>query len=136
MFETLFLSYSKRLEPTASIAIAALKEKGYATELLSGSPKDGSLVLLFLDMESTEGEIYAAAPWLKEQFEYSSLLALRLMPFLLYRSSKGSVEDQVEESLADTLESVISGEFKPYGFDLDAKEPLAEFESVLEGYEE
>ena len=114
---------------------ASFAESGYPYQDLH-TPIDGSLVLLFLDMDSNPEEIYESAPWLKEQFEYSSFKALRLMPFLLYRSNLGSVEDQVEEHLADTLEEVLSGEFKPYGYDLDAENPLEEFPSVLENYEE
>ena len=116
--------------------VLSLARKGYAIRALSGTPEDGSLVLLMLDMGSSEEEIFSTAPWLKEQFDYSSFKALRLMPFLVYRSSEGDIEQQVEDHLADTLEAVISGEFKPYGYDLDAQDPLLEFPSVLETYEE
>lgn len=135
MSETLYLSYPPRLSPIVASVKASFDKAGYAYQDLD-QPEDGSLVLLFLDMESTPEEIYASAPWLKEQFDYSSFKALRLMPFLLYRSCLGDVEEQVDEHLADTLEEVISGEFKPYGYDLDDENPLREFESVLENYEE
>ena len=136
MNETLYLSYSQRLLPLAELLTKELSKRGYHVEEAPLEPIDGSLVLLLLDMESKEEEIFASAPWLKKQFDYSSLKALRLMPFLFYRSSLGSVDEQVEDSLGETLEAVISGEFKPYGFDLDASDPLAEFPSVLEAYEE
>ena len=136
MNETLYLSYPKRLLPLAQILTKELSKRGYHAEKAPQEPLDGSLVLLLLDMESKEEEIFASAPWLKKQFDYSSLKALRLMPFLFYRSSLGCVDEQVEENLGETLEAVISGEFKPYGFDLDASDPLAEFPSVLETYEE
>ena len=58
------------------------------------------------------------------------------MPFLIFASSKGSIEDQVEDGFAEVLEEVVSGEFKPYGYDVDAEDPLLEFASVLETYEE
>lgn len=136
MSETLYLSYPKRLSAEVSLVKEAFAAKGLSYADLSGSPKDYTLVLLFLNMRSTEEEIYETAPWLQEQFEYSSLKALRLMPFLLYRSSEGDIEDQVEENLAETIESVFSGEFKPYGFDLDSPTPLGEFDTVLHNYEE
>ena len=135
MPETMYLCFPKRLEAQVALVKASFAESGYPYQDLD-TPTDGSLVLLFLDMDSSPEEIYESAPWLKEQFEYSSFKALRLMPFLLYRSNLGSVEDQVEEHLADTLEEVLSGEFKPYGYDLDAENPLEEFPSVLENYEE
>ena len=136
MSEILYLSYSPRQKALGETVFAALKGRGYDVNELQGAPKDGSLVMLLLDMKSSEDEFFASAPWLKEQFDYSSLRALRLMPFLVYRSSEGDIEEQVEENLADTLEAVISGEFKPYGYDLDAIDPLKEFASVLENYEE
>jgi hypothetical protein len=135
MSETLYLSYPPRLASLVASVKASFDKAGYVYQDLD-QPEDGALVLLFLDMESTPEEIYASALWLKEQFDYSSFKALRLMPFLLYRSSLGDVEEQVDEHLADTLEEVISGEFKPYGYDLDDENPLREFASVLENYEE
>ena len=136
MNETLYLQFAPRLAKDVAKVKAALTEKGLPYRDLEGSPKDYSLVLFCLDMDSTEDEIYESAPWLKEQFDYSSLKGLRLMPFLLYHSSEGDIEDQVEENLAETIEAVFSGEFKPYGFDLDSPTPLGEFDTVLHNYEE
>jgi len=136
MTESLYLSIPSRLEEDSRIVCDAFKKERIPYEILRSTPEDGTLVLLFLDMESTPEEIYSCAPWIKEQFDYSSFKALRLMPFLIYHSSKGSVEDQVENGLSDTLEEVMSGEFKPFGFDLDAKHPLEEFPSVYETYSE
>lgn len=136
MSEHFYLSFSPRQSKLGETVLASLSSQGYSVSRLLGSPNDGSLVLLLLDMDCSEEELYASAPWLKEQFTYSSLRALRLMPFLVYRSSLGDIEEQVEEHLADTLEAVISGEFKPYGYDLDAIDPLKEFPGVLETYEE
>ena len=136
MTELLFLSIPSRLEGQAQAVLDAFKKEGIPFEILNTTPKDGSLVLLFLDMDSTPEEIYRSAPWIKDQFTYSSFKALRLMPFLMYRSGEGSVEEQVENGLSDTLEKVMSGEFKPFGFDLDAKHPLEEFPSVYETYSE
>lgn len=136
MNETLYLSYPPRLSGTIARIKEELLQRGHWSKDVEEDKLEGSLVLLFLDMDSSVEEIYASAPWLKKQFDYSSLKALRLMPFLLYRSSLGSVEDQFEEHLSETVEEVLSGEFKPYGYDLDAADPWEEFESVLENYEE
>ena len=136
MSEILYLNYPPRLSDKVAQVKAAFQKEGIPFEDLVSEPKDYSLVLLFLDMDSSEEEIYAAAPWLKQQFDYSSLKALRLMPFLLYRSSEGDIEEQVDDNVADTIEAVFSGEFKPYGFDLDSPTPLREFGTVLHNYEE
>ena len=58
------------------------------------------------------------------------------MPVLVFDSRKDDVENLGDKPIATTLEEVISGEFKPYGYDLAKKNPLEEFLSVLEGYEE
>lgn len=136
MTETFYLHFPSRLSETAKTVHNALKDASYDVEALQGAPNDGSLVLFLLDLDCDEEEIYASAPWLKEQFAYSSLKALRLMPFLVYHSGEGDIESLVEERLAETIEAVFSGEFKPFGYDLDAEKPLAEFPSVLESYEE
>ncbi len=134
--ETLYLASTARLELLGETLLTALKGKGYEATPLKGEPKDGSLILLLLDMETTEEELYEDLPWLKEQFEYSSYKALRLMPFLFYHSNLGDIEEQFEKYLSDTVEEVLSGEFKPYGYDLDDEDPLKEFPSVLSSYEE
>ena len=132
----MYLSFLPRQKDVAESILLSLRSAGYDAKPLLGEPQDKSLVMLLLDMDTKEDELFGSNPWLQAQFEYSSLKALRLMPFLVYRSSLGSVEDQVEENLSDTMEAVISGEFKPYGFDLDSPNPLQEFASVLETYEE
>ena len=136
MKETLYLSYSPRLSGIASIVEKGLTNLGHHVEKANGTNYEGKLVLLLLDLDSSAEEIFSSAPFLKEQFDYSSFRAMRLMPFLVYHGNDGDIEEMVEGGLADTLEEVISGEFKPYGFDLDTENPLAEFESVLENYEE
>lgn len=136
MNETLYLSYAPRLKPLVEKVQVNLKAKGYSIADVDPSHLEGKLVLLLLDLDSSVEEIYASAPFIKEQYDYSSLKAMRLMPFLIFASSKGSIEDQVEDGFAEVLEEVISGEFKPYGYDVDAEDPLFEFASVLETYEE
>lgn len=134
--ETLYLTYPKRLEVIALKARQALERLSFPCKKLEGAPKDGSLVLVMLDLDSREEEIYSFAPWLKEQFAYSSFKALRVMPFLFYHGQQGDIEEAFDERLSETMESVFSGEFKPFGYDLDAENPLREFPSVYETYEE
>lgn len=100
------------------------------------SPSERAVNILVLDIDTTSEELFEDLPWLKEQFDYSSLRGFRLMPVLVFDSRKDDVENLGDKPIATTLEEVISGEFKPYGYDLAKKNPLEEFLSVLEGYEE
>ena len=136
MNETLYLSYSPRLSGIASTVKEGLSALGLRIADAHEEDYEGKLVLLLLDLDSSVEEIFASAPFLQKQFEYSSFKAMRLMPFLVYHGNAGDIESRVEEGFADVLEEVISGEFKPYGYDLDDKEPLKEFLSVLDNYEE
>ncbi len=135
MKDPLLLFAPKRLLPFAERLLGELSGLGLAASagLL---PAEGAVHVLVLDPKTSPDELYADIPWLKEQFEYSSLRGFRLMPFLVYDSAKEDVENLDEEPIAETLEEVISGEFKPYGYDLAKKNPLEEFLSVLEEYDE
>ncbi|MCR5348188.1 MAG: hypothetical protein K6E59_01090 [Bacilli bacterium] len=132
----LLLAIAPRLKESSLPVLRALSQKGYPYQLLEEDPKDGDLVLLFLDLKSTKEELFDSFPWLEAQYEYSSLKGFRLMPFLMYHGKQGDIESLYEENLADMMDEVISGEFKPFGFDLDAGFPLEEFPAVLESYSE
>ncbi len=121
-------SFAKKLVPEL-VAIGLGASKGT-------KPSEKGINVLLLDVKTSPEELYTDLPWLKDQFDYSSYHGFRLLPFLVFDSRKEDIENLEEEPIADTLEEVISGEFKPYGYDLAKKNPLEEFLSVLEGYEE
>ncbi len=135
MKDALLLFSPKRLLPFA----AQLVEELQALQLrasIGESPKPSAVHILLLDPKTGPEELYEDVPWLKEQFDYSSLRGFRMMPFLVFDSAVDDVENLDDEPIGQTLEEVISGEFKPYGYDKAKKNPLEEFLSVLEEYEE
>ncbi len=135
MNDPLFLFGPKRLLPF----IERLVDELQALDLKAAvgtSPKEGAVHILVMDVKTGPEELYADVPWIKEQFDYSSLRGFRMMPFLVFDSSVDDVENLDDEPIAESLDEVISGEFKPYGYDKAKKNPLEEFLSVLEEYDE
>ena len=135
MAENLLLFGPKRLIPFAKhleSEFAALSLNAKCASL----PSIDCVNVLLLDPKTSPEELYKDLPWLKEQFEYSSLRGFRLLPFLIFDSQTENVEELDDQPIAEVLEEVLSGEFKPYGYDKAKKNPLEEFLSVLEEYEE
>lgn len=135
MNDPLLLFASKRLRPFEEKLVGELQALGLSASI-GLTPAEGAVHVLILDSQTSPEELYGDIPWLKEQFDYSSLRGFRLMPFLVYDSSTEDVENLDDEPIGETLEEVISGEFKPYGYDKAKANPLEEFLSVLEEYEE
>ena len=135
MKDPLLLFAPKRLLPFGERLLVELR--GLDLDVSIGaSPKEGSVHILLLDSKTSPDELYQDIPWLKEQFDYSSLRGFRLMPFLVFDSREEDVENLDGQPIEETLEEVISGEFKPYGYDKAKENPLEEFLSVLEEYDE
>ena len=135
MSDPLYLHGPQRLLPFRRKLVEELRTLGLEVEL-GLQPVEGAIHVLVMDVKTSPDELYADVPWLKEQFDFSSLRGFRLMPFLVYDSNVDDVENLDDEPIAETLEEVISGEFKPYGYDRAKKNPLEEFPSVLEEYDE
>ena len=135
MPDPLLIFATKRMSPLRLALVSRLSSLGL-NAALGVSPSEKAVNILALDTETTPEELYEDLPWLKEQFDYSSYRGFRLMPMLVFDSRKDDVENLDEKPIARILEEVISGEFKPYGYDLAKENPLEEFLSVLEGYEE
>lgn len=135
MPDPLFLFSANRMDSFAEKLVPELVAIGLDASK-GTKPSEKAINVLLLDVKTSPEELYTDLPWLKDQFDYSSYRGFRLLPFLVFDSRKEDVENLNEEPIADTLEEVISGEFKPYGYDLAKKNPLEEFLSVLEGYEE
>lgn len=135
MNDPLLLFGPKRLLPFGERLVKELQSL-HLDASLGKSPTDGAVHILLLDSQTSPEELYEDVPWLKAQFDFSSYRGFRMMPFLVFDSNKEDVEELDEEPIGETLEEVISGEFKPYGYDLAKKNPLEEFLSVLEEYDE
>ena len=133
--ETLYIYASKEDKNNAEKFIEALSKAGYKTVLASSSPKENDFVLLILSSDTTKESLLSSCPFLLEQFELSSFKGFRLMPVLVY-SSKVGLDETWDSGVGDIYDELISGEFKPFGFDLDSKEPLKEFPRILEEYSE
>ena len=93
-----------------------------------------SLAAIILSNQTTMEGLFQAAPWLEEQYEYCSYPHLKLMPIFVYSSKKEDPEEAFEGPVGEIYEELMSGEFKPFGFDVDAKNPLEEFPRILEEY--
>ena len=133
--ETLYIYASKEDKNNAERFNSALNEAGYSSVLASSSPKENDFVLLILSSDTTKESLLSSCPFLLEQFELSSFKGFRLMPVLVY-SSKVGLDETWDSGVGDIYDELISGEFKPFGFDLDSKDPLKEFPRILEEYSE
>ena len=134
MKPTISLYFDRIDGEDANLFAKALEEAGYPC--VSNPPSfdgQGLAAILLSDQTSLEG-LYASAPWLKDQYEYSSFPHLSLLPVFVYASSKTDPEEAFEGKVGELYEELMSGEFKPFGFDKDNKNPLAEFQRILEGY--
>ncbi len=119
--------------PYGDIVAKALRERGYEVygiEEFDVDPKE--IVILLFSANTDKEDLLAAQPWLKQQFDYSSFKGFRLMPLLVYSSSEQDPEELFEGELGELVEGLISGEFKPVGFDLDDPGCLKEFDRILE----
>lgn len=114
-----------------------LQSLGYELTLLEDKPVDEEGVILALFTSDTkEEEFLTSLPWLAKQQEYSSIHYLKVMPFFVYHSRKEDPEEAFEGNAGELYDEVFSGEFKPYGWDLDSSTPETEFARVLENYSE
>lgn len=113
--------------------IDSLNKAGYKTTL-NDEFDPTSLVILLLSKNLTPIKAFAEFPWLKQQYEHSSIPNLRIMPLYIYDGSKEDLETSFEEKAGENYEEIFSGEFKPFGFDLSSENPLQEWERVLEEY--
>lgn len=114
------------------LLFSLLMENGFPLVEVNDSIDPNELVICCFD-ETATSESFLSLPWLKEQEEYSSYPYLRVLPFFVYSSSKGDVEELFEEGLGDEIEEVFSGEFKPFGFDFDDIEgSVKELKRVIE----
>lgn len=128
-------AFSANQKEIALEAMEALHKAGYETEMAIESIDPNRIVLLLLS-EGVTAEGLLSIQWFKEQFDYSSYPHLRMMPFLAYHSIEKGYEELWEEGIGDVYDELISGEFKPYGWDLDDPDSKIEFARVLEDYEE
>lgn len=114
-----------------------LLKEGFAFVEANREVDPSHLVLVFLTPKSTVDSLMKEIPWLANQYEESSYRYLRAMPFIPYHPKDEDIDELFDAGLGEVYETVFSGEFKPYGWDLDDPHTVKEFLRVLEeGYEE
>lgn len=126
------LAYETKNRDAALKVARILAESGFEVELVQKNVDPKRLVILLLSKGSQEDALYEDLPWLKEQFAFSSFKGFRLFPLFVYSSSLDDPEETFALNLGEVYENVFSGEFKPFGWDLDKNRLDPEFLRVIE----
>lgn len=116
----------------SDIVCHVLTKRGYRLFPVHQKMDPNLVTLVFLTPGVALDDLFDAFPWLKQEHERSSSPYLRLFPFIPYHPSRENIDDLFEEGLGEVYEELFSGEFKPYGWDLDDESTIQEFERVLE----
>ena len=132
MEKSLQLAYLSKNRPEAEKIALILSENGFEVELVQKEVNPSEVVLLLLMQKDEEKSLLQELPWLQEQAEYSSYRGFRLMPLLAFHPQKEDPEALWEEGIGGVIEGLLSGEFKPFGWDLDRKDLDPEFLRILE----
>ena len=130
------LYFAKDDAPKAAPFVSALRAAGYDVKENAKDVDEEGLNAIILSEDTTLDALFEAAPWIKGQYEYCSYPHLKLMPVFIYASSKVDPEEAFEGKVGEIYEELMSGEFKPFGFDLDNENPLEEFQRIYEEYAE
>ncbi len=133
--EKLQFAFGKGQSEVALEAMEALRQAGYDVIETHGEIDPDQIVLLLLSKGMTKDGLLEIK-WLREQFEFCSYPHLRMMPFVAYHSKTEDFDELWDETIGDVYDELISGEFKPYGWDLDDPKSKIEFERVLGDYDE
>ena len=133
MEEKLHIYCDKADSEYASILLKALLEKGYEAVLGEPNPTERDFCIVILSSLTSEEGLLSSLPWLKEQYDLSSYKGFRVMPLLMWHGGE-NLEEIWDEGIGEIYEAIFSGEFKPFGFDMDDKDPLKEFPRILEEY--
>ena len=136
MDERLQLYHVLEDSSAAETFAATLRKGGYEIELNPTAFDEKYLAMVLLSDNATLEGLFAVAPWLKEQYKYCSYPHLRLMPVFVYDSRNTDPEEAFEGKVGELYEELMSGEFKPFGFDQAKENPLEEFPRILEEYSE
>ena len=126
--------YTKNEEFDAKEVVSCLKNIGYKFD--ENKVDFNKVIIICLNKDSKKEVLLNSYPWLKDQFLYSSENYLKVMPLFIYHSNDEDIEKLFEDNIGDLYEDIFSGEFKPYGWNLDGNNPEREFDRVLEQYSE
>ena len=126
------LLYPSALNEAIAPLEAGLSSKGYA---LIHNPIDydeNVLGIAFFVPEMDVDSYLKEVPLLKAQLDFSSIKYLRILPLLIYDSKQVDVEALFDGPTGKFAESIFSGEFKPYGWDLSNPDNLTELVEIIE----
>lgn len=129
------LGYGKSDSKDVLLFIKSLERLSHSVFIVNDVLLDeNGLILVPFSSRTDLGELLSSLGFLRRQKEFSSIPYLKIMPVFLYHSSKEDPETAFEGNAGEVYESIFSGEFKPYGWDLDSQNPEAEFDRVLKSY--
>ena len=129
------LGYGKSDSKDVLLFIKSLERLSHSVFIVNDVLLDeNGLVLVPFSSKTDLGELLSSLGFLRRQKEFSSIPYLKIMPVFLYHSSKEDPEEAFEGNAGEVYESIFSGEFKPYGWDLDSRNPEVEFDRVLKSY--
>lgn len=130
------LAYVEADKELAETVASTLHKFGYQTKVSKESVDPSHVTLLFLSLKTTAKSLLRQLRWLKEQLAFSSIQGFRLMPFIPYHAAIEDIDELWEAHIGEVYEEIFSGEFKPYGWDLDDESTINEFRRILEEYSE
>lgn len=113
-----------------------LEKQGYVLHYVLDDDFINDKVILLPFVIETKKEDFLSLSFLKNQYEKSTIQHLKIMPVFIYDSRQINSEEAFEDKIGEIYDDVFSGEFKPFGFDVEDKYPLKEFERILEQYDE
>ncbi len=97
--------------------ISSLKDGGFEINLVEKEINDNDLY--FLDLTNvTLDELNEKFPWIDSELKRSSTPHLRVLPLLIYDSSKEDPFKKWENGADEIYEELFSEEFKPFAYDL------------------
>jgi hypothetical protein len=129
------IAYYEKTKDYALLLNELLSKKGYKTTFIQNQLQNPEGVILFL-FDSNSKDIIHFFPWMREQNRNSTLPYLKILPIFFYHGKDIDPEAYFEETIQEVYEEIFSGEFKPFGFDLDSINPLMEFDTILDNYQE
>ena len=134
MNEKIHLYFGQADDADGCLLAACLEKAGYQLNVNAVKFDPDTLAMLILSDNVEMEDLFLVAPWLKKQYEYCSYPHLKLMPVFVYDSTKVDPEEAFEGKVGELYEELMSGEFKPFGFDKAKENPLEEFPRILDEY--
>ena len=113
----------------AGVLADFLNANGFIVKMDGALAREGILGLV-MSKRSTLAPLMRANPWIASELERSTIIGLRVLPLIIYDSSLEKLDDVWAN--AERIYSIMSGEFKPFAYDLDSPEEyLIEFKRIF-----